>query len=52
MTETRKRGRPVEKPESEAVSDSPENMLRSLVTAPSRAEDDWGYLKRRPKPSQ
>ena len=49
MTETRKRGRPVEKPEPEQIPDSPENVLRALMTAPPRAEDDWDYLKRRPR---
>ena len=50
MTE-RKRGRPVEKPEPDPIPDSPENVLRSLVTAPPRREDEWDYLKRKPKPS-
>ena len=42
----RKRGRPVEKPELDPIPDSPENVLRALVMAPPRAEDDWDYLKR------
>ncbi len=48
MTETHKLGRPVEKPEPDPIPDSPENVLRALVTAPPRAEDDWDYLKQRP----
>ena len=47
MTETRKRGRPVEKPEPKP--NSPENVLLSLVTVPPRVEDEWEYLKRRPR---
>ena len=45
MTEPRKRGRPVEKPEPDPIPDSPENVLRALVTAPPRAEGDWDYLR-------
>ena len=48
MTE-RKRGRPVEKPEPDPIPDSLENVLRSLVTAPPRREDEWDYLKRKPE---
>jgi hypothetical protein len=46
MTEERKRGRPVEKPEPAQIPDSPENVLRALVNAPPRADDEWDYLKR------
>ena len=43
MTE-RKRGRPVTKPEPDPpIPDSPENVLRALVTAPPRGEDEWGH---------
>ena len=49
MTETRKRGRPVEKPEPDPIPDSLENVLSALVTAPPRAENEWDYLKREPK---
>ena len=45
MTETRKRGRPVEKPEPDPIPDSPENVLRALMTAPPRREDEWDYLR-------
>ena len=51
MSETRKRGRPVEKSEPDPIPDSPDNVLRSLATSPPRAKDDWDYLKRDPKPS-
>ncbi len=47
MAESRKRGRSAEKPEPDPIPDSPENVLRALVTAPPRAEDDWDYLKRK-----
>ena len=52
MIETRKRGRPVEKPERDPIPDSPENVLRLIVQTPPRGEDDWDYLKREPKLSQ
>ena len=45
MTETRKRGSPVEKPEPEPLSDSSENVLGALVKASPRREDEWDYLK-------
>ena len=51
MTETRKRGRPVEKPEPDPIPESSENVLRALLSAPPRAEGDWDYLKRRSKPA-
>ena len=38
--------RPVEKPEPDPIPDSPENVLRSLVTELPRREDEWDYLKR------
>ncbi len=41
----RKRGRPVEKPEPDPIPNSLENVLRALVTAPPRREDEWGYLR-------
>ena len=46
MTEPRKRGRPVEKPEPAPIPDSPEHVLRALVTPPPRGEGEWDYLKR------
>ena len=46
MAESRKLGRQAEKPEPETIPDSSEYMLRTLVTAPSRGEDEWNYLKR------
>ncbi len=47
MTDTpkRPRGRPVKFPLPEPIPDSPENVLRSLVTAPRKREEDWKYLK-------
>ncbi len=49
MTEKpKRRGRPPVKPEPEPIPDSPENVLRALVTASPRAEDDWDYLKNPP----
>ena len=46
-----KRGRPVEKPVPDPIPDSRENVLRTLVTAPPRRDDEWDYLKRGPRPS-
>lgn len=48
----RKRGRPVEKPVPAPIPDSPENVLRALVTVPPRREDEWDHLKRDLRPSQ
>ena len=47
----RKRGRLVEKQEPDPTPDSPENVLRALVTAPPCRENEWDYLKRDPRPS-
>lgn len=38
MTETRKRGRPVEKPEAEQILDSPENVLWQIIDTQLRIE--------------
>jgi len=48
MTE-RKRGRPIERPEPDTIPDSPENVLKALVTASPRGKDEWDYLKRKPR---
>ncbi len=52
MSDSRKRGRPVEKPEPDFIPDNPKNVLRALVTAPPRGKDDWDYLKREPESSE
>ena len=52
MTEPRKRGRPVAKPMPEPIPDTPENIMRALLATPPRAEDEWDYLRREPKPSE
>ncbi len=52
MIHSHKRDRPVEKPMPERIPDSPENVLRALMTAPPRGVDEWDYLKREPKPSE
>ena len=52
MTETRKRGRPVEKPMPEPIPDTPENIMQAILTTPPKRDDEWEYLKREPKPSE
>ena len=45
MTE-RKRGRPVERPMPEPIPDTPENIMRAILTTPPKRDDEWEYLKR------
>ena len=45
LTETPKRGRPVEKPMPALIPDTPENVAFALVSTPPKGEDEWGYLK-------
>lgn len=42
------RGRPREGQMPEMIPDTPENVMKALVSAPPRAEDDWDYLKDSP----
>ena len=39
------RGRPATKPMPEQIPDTPENVMKALVSAPPRAKNDWDYLK-------
>ena len=39
------RGRPATKPIPEPIPDTPENVMKALVSAPPRAKNDWDYLK-------
>lgn len=39
------RGRPVEKPMPEAIPDTPENVMRAILSTPPKREDEWEYLK-------
>ncbi len=39
------RGRPPTRDWPEPIPDSPENVMRSLVESPPRAESDWKYLE-------
>ena len=41
-----KRGRPEEKEWPEPIPDSPENIARALMAGPSKADEDWRYLKK------
>ena len=47
MAEARRRGCPVENPGLDPIPDSQENVLRALVTAPSRGDHERDYLKRK-----
>ena len=40
-----KRGRPARREMPERVPDSPENIMRSLVTTPPKPKEQWRYLK-------
>ena len=46
MTETPKRGRPVEKPLPAPIPDTPENIMRAILATPPKCDDEWDYLKR------
>ena len=41
----RGRGRPVEKPMPELIPDTPENIMRAVLNAPPKREDEWRYLR-------
>lgn len=43
--ETKRPGRPVEKPMPDPIPDIPENIARALVGTPPKREDEWDYLK-------
>lgn len=47
MTDKPKRGpgRPVEKPLPAPIDDSPENVMRAILSTPPKREDEWKYLK-------
>ena len=40
-----KRGRPVEYRLPVPISDTPENILRAVLTTPNKRDDEWEYLK-------
>ena len=42
----RPRGRPVKYPLPGAIPDTPENVMRALLAAPPRRENDWDYIER------
>ena len=42
----RPRGRPVKYPMPDPIPDTPENVMRALLGAPPRRENDWDYIKR------
>ena len=45
MTTTkRKRGRAVKRTLPEPIPDSPENIMRAIVSTPPKADDEWRYL--------
>ncbi len=45
----RKRGRPVEYPMPEPITDTLENVLKALVTFPPKKRGEWGFLKKAAK---
>jgi len=40
------RGRPIKYPVPEPIPDTPENVMRALLGAAPRLENDWDYIKR------
>ena len=40
-------GRPEEKKMPERIPDTPENIMRALVTTPPKGEDEWRYMEQR-----
>ncbi len=41
-----KRGRPVKYAMPDPIPDTPENIMRALLSAPPRRENDWDYIRR------
>ena len=41
-----KRGRPVQYAMPDPIPDTPENIMRALLSAPPRRENDWDYSRR------
>ena len=41
-----KRGRPVKYAMPGPIPDTPENIMRALLSAPPRRENDWDYIRR------
>ena len=48
LKDRRKRGRPVKNKLAEPINDTPENVMRGLLTAKPKATGFW--YKRKPKP--
>jgi len=42
----RPRGRPVKYPLPEPIADTPENIMRALLAAPPKGENNWDYIQR------
>ena len=42
-TPKRPRGRPVEKSLPEPIDDSPENVMRSILSTPPKKDGEWRY---------
>ena len=41
-----KRGRPVKYAMPDPIPDTPESIMRALLSAPPRRENDWDYIRR------
>ena len=42
----RPRGRPVKYPLPEPIADTPENIMRAVLAAPPKGENNWDYIQR------
>ena len=44
MSTKSKRGRRAKRAMPEPIPDTPENIMRAIVSTPPKAEDEWRYL--------
>ena len=45
QAEKKARGRPTEKTMPEPIPDTPENVMRAILSTPPKRQDEWKYLK-------
>ena len=45
MSQPNRRGRPIERPMSEPIPDTPENIARAILGTPPKKRDEWDYLE-------
>ena len=45
MSTKSKRGRRVKRAMPEPIDDTPENIMRAIVSTPPKTDDEWRYLQ-------